>query len=205
MLYIKVSIYNRIYCEAAKYDGVKGTLLASCARAGEPACCQCHSSAAARWVMCMRSVIHDMKVFRAISIDLTLRGTVCQQSWVWQGGCTAQHLAKPYRPHSQEVPAGEPRFIYWVHFDCDCCELIHPPTLQLYCWRLFRSSCATFRTKTKCSRTRLTGSWKNLQLWEIPQWKVLSNEQFILFGVHLKCVVVEGACKVWGWNTQLLI
>ena len=63
----------------------------------------------------MRSVIHGMKVLRAISIDLTLRATMCQWSWVWQGGCTAQHLAKPYCPHSQEVPAGEPRYIKGIY------------------------------------------------------------------------------------------
>ena len=102
-----------VYCEVAKYEvffflAVLGLVILPAAsaavqqRQGE----QC---------MYMRSVIHGMKVLRAISIDLTLRATMCQWSWAWQGSCTAQHLAKPYCPHSQEVPAGEPRYIKGIY------------------------------------------------------------------------------------------
>ena len=82
-----------------------------------------------------------MKALTAISIDLTLRGRVCQQSGVWQGGCTdsccwewAQHLAECHHPHSQEIPAGEPRYtkgIYAKFTLTVCCKLLYPPTALL--------------------------------------------------------------------------
>ena len=68
------------------------------------------------------------------NINLKLRGTVCQQSWVWQGGCTTQHLAKPYHPHSQEVPPGEPRYTkdIYAKFTLTVINvLIYPPTALL--------------------------------------------------------------------------
>ena len=44
-----------VYCEVVKYDDI---LLSSCARAGEPVSCQCHSSAAARWAMYVHEICH---------------------------------------------------------------------------------------------------------------------------------------------------
>ena len=79
---IKVSIYDRIYCEVAKCDGVKGTLLSSCARAIEPSATVqqeqgewCEISHA--WHESARSNINWLA-------NLELRGTVCQKSWVWR-------------------------------------------------------------------------------------------------------------------------
>ena len=151
--------------------------------------------------MCMISVIHGMKVLRAISIDLALRRTVCQQSGVWQGGCTdscrwerTQHLAECHHLHSQEVPAGEPRYTKGIYAEFTLTVIVvsYFTILQPYCWRLFRMSCATFRTscrssstKTKCSRTRLTDSWRNLPLWKMLPWMVwswFSGSAYVVLG-----------------------
>ena len=137
------SLFIRWLLLWSKYVEGKCTLLSGCAGASEPSNCQCHSSAAPRWVVWDLSCL-VMKCSVTTTYQLTsFRGTVCQQSGVWQGGWAdsccwewAQHLAECHPSHSQEVPAGEPRYtkgIYakFIYFDCDCRGILYHPTALL--------------------------------------------------------------------------